>query len=75
MLDKNTVNLTIIHKAVAVVRKMSADEQLLHAIQKREETLTNERSALNSAKQQGTSEKANNIAERMRAKGYSEQEI
>ena len=32
MLDKNTVNLTIIHKAVAVVRKMSADEQLLHCV-------------------------------------------
>lgn len=63
------------HKAVAVVRQMSADEQLLRAIQKREETLMNERSALNSAKQQGATEKAKSIAERMRAKGYSEQEI
>ena len=35
----------------------------------------NERSALNSAKQQGATEKAKSIAERMRAKGYSEQEI
>ena len=75
MLEKNTVNPTIMHKAVAVVRQMSADEQLLRAIQKREETLMNERSALNSAKQQGATEKAKSIAERMRAKGYSEQEI
>lgn len=50
MLEKNTTNSNIMHKAIAIVRQMSADEKLLKDIQKREETIMNERSALNSAK-------------------------
>ena len=73
MLKKNTVNPTIMHKAVAVVRQMSADEQLLRAIQKREETLMNERSALNSAKKQGMAQKEAELIEKWRKKGTEEQ--
>lgn len=56
MLEKNTTNSNIMHKTIAVVRQMSADEKLLRDIQKREETIMNERSALNSAKKQGIQE-------------------
>ncbi len=83
MLEKNTVNPTIIQKAVAVVRQMSADEQLLRAIQKREETLMNERSALNSAKRQGIEQgiergikkKETELIAKWRKKGYTEEQI
>lgn len=79
MLEKNTVNPTIIGKAVAVVRQMSADEKLLYAIQKREETLMNERSALNSAKQQGIEQglkkKESELISKWRKKGYTEEQI
>ncbi|MDE6708639.1 MAG: Rpn family recombination-promoting nuclease/putative transposase [Oscillospiraceae bacterium] len=79
MLEKNTVNPAIMHKAVAVVRQMSADEQLLRAIQKREETLMNERSALNTAKrqgiEQGLKEKETELIARWRKKGYTDEQI
>lgn len=83
MLEKNTVNPAIIGKAVAVVRQMSADEKLLYAIQKREETLMNERSALNSAKQQGIEQgieqglkkKESELISKWRKKGYTEEQI
>ncbi len=75
MLEKNTVNPTIMHKAIAVVRQMSADEKLLMAIQKREETLMNERSALNSAKKQGMAQKEAELIEKWRKKGYTEEQI
>ena len=39
MLEKNTTNSNIMHKAIAVVRQMSADEKLRRDIQKREETI------------------------------------
>ena len=39
MIEKTTTNPDIICKAVAVVRKMSADEQFLFTVQKREETM------------------------------------
>lgn len=79
MLEKNTVNPTIMHKAVAVVRQMSADEQLLRAIQKREETLMNERSALNNAKRQGIEQglkkKETELISKWRKKGYTDEQI
>ena len=91
MLEQNTVNPKVIHKAVAVVRQMSADEKLLYAIQKREETLMNERSALNSAKRQGIEQgikqgikqgieqgfkkRDAELIEKMRKKGYTEEQI
>ena len=83
MLEKNTVNPTIIGKAVAVVRQISADEKLLYAIQKREETLMNECSVLNSAKQQGIEQgikqglkkKESELISKWRKKGYTEEQI
>lgn len=48
----NTKNPAI-DKAICTVHKMSSDEKLLYEIQKREETLANERSALSVAKMMG----------------------
>lgn len=56
MLEKTTINPTIISKAITVVRQMSADEKFLRDVQKREETLMNERSAINTAKKEGREE-------------------
>lgn len=83
MLEKNTVNPTIMCKAIAVVRQMSADEQLLRTIQKREETIMNERSALNSARQQGIQqgmqkgmqERDVQLITRWKAKGFTDEQI
>ncbi|MCD7800159.1 MAG: Rpn family recombination-promoting nuclease/putative transposase, partial [Ruminococcus sp.] len=53
MLEKTTTNPEIMKKAITVVRQMSADEKFLRDIQRRKETIINERSALNFAKNEG----------------------
>ena len=83
MLEQNTINPNIMHKAIAVVRKMSADEKLLRDIQKREETIMNERFALNNAKKegiqeglkQGRQETFNQLIEKLKKKGFTEEQI
>lgn len=79
MLEKNTINPTIMCKAITVVRQMSADERLLRDIQKREETIMNERSALNSAKRQGIQEGEQNkelqLIQRWKKKGFTDEQI
>lgn len=50
MLEKTTTNPKIMKKAITVVRQMSADEKFLRDIQRRKETIINEHSALNFAK-------------------------
>ena len=53
MLEKNATNPNTMGKVIAVVRQLSEEEKRLRDIQKREETLMNERYALNSAKKEG----------------------
>lgn len=56
IMNTNTMNPEIIGKAIAVIRKMSADEKLLYDIQRREKAILDERSALNFAKNEGVAE-------------------
>ena len=56
VMNTNTMNPEIIGKAIAVIRKMSADEKLLYDIQQREKAILDERSALNFAKNEGVAE-------------------
>lgn len=71
MLETNTTTSKPIKKAIAVVRKMSADEKLLLEIQKREDALRDEASAIRFAVQQ----ERNSTIEKLRKKGFTEQEI
>jgi predicted transposase/invertase (TIGR01784 family) len=79
MLEKTTVNPNIIGKAITVVRQMSADEKFLRDVQKREETLMNERSALYVAKnegiQQGVLQRNAELAKRLKSLGYDDEKI
>lgn len=79
MIEKNTINPEIMCKAIAVVRQMSADEKLLRDIQKREETLMNERSALNVAKKQGIEEgiqkRDMELITKWKRKGFTDEQI
>lgn len=79
MMEKSTVNPEIIKKAVAVVRKMSADEKLLFEIEKREEALMEERHALKFAKnegiKEGRKEGKNEVIEKMRKSGMTDEQI
>lgn len=83
MLEQTTTNPNIMHKAIAVVRQMSADEKLLRDIQKREETIMNEHSALNSAKKQGIQEgilkgelkKEQELIIKLKKKGFTDEQI
>lgn len=63
MMGNTTTNPEIIGKAIAVIRKMSADEKMLYDIQQREKAILDERSALNFAENTG------------RIKGIAEGEI
>ena len=65
MLEKTTTNPTIMNKAITVVRQMSADEKFLRDIQRRKETIINERSALNYAKKEGKEEKTIELIKNM----------
>ena len=60
IMNTNTANPEIIGKAIAVIRKMSADEKMLYDIQQREKAILDERSALNFAK----NERDNELAEK-----------
>lgn len=53
MLERNAVANDAVRKAVAVVRKMSADERTLYEIEKREEALREEKSAISFATKKG----------------------
>lgn len=53
MLERNAVANDAVKKAVAVVRKMSADERTLYEIEKREEALREEKSAISFATKKG----------------------
>lgn len=53
MMNSNTANPEIIGKAIAVIRKMSADEKMLLDIQRREKAILDERSAINFAENMG----------------------
>lgn len=87
MLEQTTTNPNIMNKAIAVVRQMSADEKMLREIQHRKETIINERSALNFAEnkgrqeglqqglQQGIQQERNLIIERLKNKGFSDEQI
>jgi predicted transposase/invertase (TIGR01784 family) len=75
MLEKTTVNPTIIGKAITVVRQMSADEKFLRDVQKREETLMNERSALKIAKKEGRQEMESELIAKWKSKGLSDEQI
>jgi predicted transposase/invertase (TIGR01784 family) len=79
MLEKTTINPTIIGKAITVVRQMSADEKFLRDVQKREETLMNERSALKIAKkegiQQGVLQRNAELIAKWKSKGLSDEQI
>jgi predicted transposase/invertase (TIGR01784 family) len=79
MLEKNTTNPNIIGKAVTVVRQMSADEKFLRDVQKREETLMNERSAISVAKKEGRErgrlEMRAELVAKLRSKGYTDEQI
>ena len=83
MMEKSTVNPTIIKKAVAVVRRMSADERLLFEIEKREEALMEERHALNFAEREGIAKgekigiqkERTNIILKLKSKGYTDEQI
>ena len=65
MLEKTTTNPNIMNKAITVVRQMSADEKFLRDIQRRKETIINERSALNYAKKEGKEEKTIELIKNM----------
>jgi DNA-binding transcriptional regulator YhcF (GntR family) len=75
MLEKTTINPTIIGKAITVVRQMSADEKFLRDVQKREETLVNERSALKIAKKEGRQEMESELIAKWKSKGLSDEQI
>lgn len=72
MLENNS---EAIKKAVAVVKKMSADERLLYEIEKREERLLEERSALLNAERNGIAKGKETIIQKMRKSGMSEEQI
>ncbi|MBR6923234.1 MAG: Rpn family recombination-promoting nuclease/putative transposase [Oscillospiraceae bacterium] len=60
-MNTTTINPEIIGKAIAVIRKMSADEKLLYEIQQREKAILDERSALNYAEKKVKIEGVDNL--------------
>lgn len=70
-------------KTVAVVRKMSADERTLYEIEKREEALREEKSAISFATkkgieqgiQQGATQERNAMIARLKSKGFTDKQI
>ena len=71
------------HKTTVILREMSADEQIREEARRREKRLHDEATALNHARQEGEvigeargrAEGIASVAEVMRKKGYSEEQI
>ena len=83
IMNTNTANPEIIGKAIAVIRKMSADEKMLYDIQQREKAILDERSALNFAENEGLAkgiakgkmERDSELVEKWKNKGLTESQI
>lgn len=83
IMNTNTANPEIIGKAIAVIRKMSADEKMLYDIQQREKAILDERSALNFAENEGIAkgiakgkmERDSELVEKWKNKGLTESQI
>ncbi len=59
------------HKTIVILRELSADEQVREEARRREKRLHDEATALNQARK----EERELIAETMRKKGYTEEQI
>ena len=78
-LDRLATGSPVMQKAVAVLRKMSADEKELYEIEQREKAVRDEVSARNYERQQGIEQgikkERNAIISRLKRKGYTEDQI
>ena len=74
-LDRLSTSSPVMQKAVAVLRKMSADEKELYEIEQREKAVRDEVSARAYERQQGIEQERNAIISRLQRKGYTEEQI
>ena len=73
-LQQNT-SIPEIQKTIVILREMSADEKIREEARRREKRLHDEATALNHARKEGIEEGIASVAEAMRKKGYTEEQI
>ena len=71
----NPVNSQAVGKAVAVLKKMSADEKTLYEIEAREKMLHDEASARSYERNQGRQEERKAIIEKLKKNGFTDEQI
>lgn len=75
----NNTGIPEIQKAVVILHKMSADEEMREIARLREKAIRDERSAMNYARREGVKEgekkKMEEVIAKMRSKGFTEEQI
>ncbi len=74
-LDRLATGSPVMQKAVAVLRKMSADEKELYEIEQREKAVRDEISARAYERQQGIEQGKNELVSKMKKSGMSDEQI
>ena len=74
-LDRLSTSSPVMQKAVAVLRKMSADEKELYEIEQREKAVRDEVSARAYERQQGITQGIENVIAKMKKSGMSDEQI
>ena len=73
--NRNEAASPEVNDTIVRIRQLSADEQLRRQAAMREKRLHDEQSALYGAKQEGRQQERNELREKMRKMGYTEEQI
>ena len=72
---QQTTTIPEVNETIVMLRQMSADEKIRQEAYYREKRLHDEATALGTARREGRAEERKSLIEKMRRKGYTEEQI